>query len=125
MENHYISVIGNAILVNDKFYYEVEILELGEDTDLIFGIISYDSLVCCQEKYRNSAISKFNNSYTINLNKHYEIDGMKKRCLIKKGDIISIKIDLIENYIYFFINNKIINIISYYTSWPYYHNKYY
>ena len=54
LEIHYINIIGYAILVNDKFYYEVEILELGEDTGLIFGIISYDSLVCCQEKYRNN-----------------------------------------------------------------------
>ena len=58
MENRYINLIGNAILVNNKFYYETEILELGEDTDPIFGIISYDSLLSSQEKYRNSAFSK-------------------------------------------------------------------
>ena len=42
------------------------------------------------------------------MNKHYELEGSDKKFLIKKGDIISIKINLIYSYIYFFINTKII-----------------
>ena len=49
--SHYITIIGNSIIINDVYYYELRILSLGEDTDLYVGIISKDSLNV--NKYRH------------------------------------------------------------------------
>ena len=102
--SHYITIIGNSIIINDIYYYELQILSLGEDTDLYVGIISKDSLNF--KKYMHFPIPIYKDSYSLNLNNHYEFEDSNRKYLIKEGDIINVKIDLINKYVYFYINNK-------------------
>ena len=102
--SHYITLIGNSIIINDVYYYELQILSLGEDTDLYVGIISKNSLNI--KEYRHFPIPIFKDSYSLNLNNYYEFEGSNRKYLIKEGDIITVKINLIQNNIYFYINNN-------------------
>ena len=108
--SHYITIIGNSIIINEVYYYEIKILSLGEDTDLYVGIIPKNSLIFQKKEYRHFPISNID-GYSLNLNNHYEFEDSNRKYLIKEGDIINVEIDLIENYIYFYINNKRFKII--------------
>ena len=68
---HYNTIIGNAIIVKGVFFYEINLLELGEDTDLYIGILSKNCLIFSENKYRNFPISYFKDGYGINLNIYY------------------------------------------------------
>ena len=123
--SHYRTIIGNSILVDGVHYYELQLLSLGEDTDLIIGIISKNSLIFQNNEYRYFPISILKDSYSLNLNNHYEFENSNIKYLIKEGDIITVKIDLNENYIFFYINNKMFknckipikdNIIGFYPA---------
>ena len=98
----YNTVIGNAIIIKGVYYYQIKILKLGGDTNLCFGIISKDSLLFKKNENKNFPINAFNDGYGAIFNKLYEFKSSKKR--IKEGDTILVKIDLIKNFIYFFIN---------------------
>ena len=58
------------MIINNTFYYEIEILVLREENNLIFGIISYDFLAPSKKNLKLD-ISKFKDGYTINLNGQY------------------------------------------------------
>lgn len=104
---HYNTVIGNAIITKGAYYYEVKILELGEDTDLFFGIISKDCEVLKNNKYRHFPIGEFKDAYAFNFNNHYTLKyNNNKKELIKEGDCILIKINLTKKYICFYINGN-------------------
>ena len=104
---HYINIIGNAIIIDGHFYYEIKILELGENTDLFFGIISIDSQIFKNKEFRKYPINEFKDGYAINLNNYYELENSDEKKLIKEGDSILIEINLKDdNYINFYINGK-------------------
>ena len=73
---------------------------------MFFGIISKDSLILKNKEYRNFPINQFNTDYAINLNDYYEFTEDSTKHLIKIGDVILIKVNLITNNIYFYINGK-------------------
>ena len=103
---HYINIIGNSLIIEKIHYFEVKILNLGEDTDLYIGIISKDSLIFTKDEYKNFPIPQFKGGYAINLNNHYEFENNKTKYLIKEGDIITVLININKNNIHFFINGK-------------------
>ena len=104
---HYINIIGNAIIIDGHFYYEIKILELGENTDLFFGIISIDSQIFKNKEFRKYPINEFKDGYAINLNNYYELENSNQKKLIKEGDNILVEINLKDdNYINFYINGK-------------------
>ena len=104
---YYINIIGNAIIINGNFYYEIKILELGGNTDLFFGIISIDSQIFKNKEFRKYSINEFNDGYAINLNNYYELENSNQKYLIKEGDNILVEINIKDNsYINFYINGK-------------------
>ena len=102
---HYNTIIGNSIMVKGVHYYEIKILDLGEDSDLYIGIISKDCQIF-ENKYKNFPIVQFNDGFGIDLNKYYQYKNSERKYLIKNGDVILVKIDLDENNIAFYINGK-------------------
>ena len=104
--SHYITIIGNALIVKGIYFYEVKILDLGEDSDLCIGIISKECPIFNKNIFKNFPIVQFKDGYGINLNIHYELKNSNKKYLIKNGDVILVKINLKKNYIYFYINGK-------------------
>ena len=78
---HYINIIGNAIIVDNIFYYEIKILELGENTDLFFGIISTDSQIFKNKEFRKYPINEFKDGYAINLNNYFELENTDEKKL--------------------------------------------
>ena len=101
---HYYNIIGNAVIIKGVYYYEIQILQLGDNFDLYFGIISKDSIFFKKDEYKHYPIGCFEDAYAINLNEQNEIDFWYEKKYIKEGDIITVKIDLNDYYIKFFIN---------------------
>lgn len=104
--SHYNNIIGNAIIVEGVYCFEVKILELGDDTDLYFGIISSNSNFFKNNKYKNFPINEFTDGYAINLNEYYELENANNKKIIKEGDVILVKIDLCDYFIEFYINGE-------------------
>ena len=102
---HYNTIIGNSIMVKGVYYYEIKILDLGEDPDLYIGIISKDCQIF-ENKYKNFPLVQFNDGFGIDLNKYYQYKNSEMKYLIKNGDVILVKIDLEKNNISFYINGK-------------------
>ncbi len=69
---HYNTVIGNKLLTKGLYYYEIKILELGDNTDMCFGIVEKNSEFIKNEKYRNYPLCEFENCYGFNLNKNFD-----------------------------------------------------
>lgn len=102
---HYNTIIGNSIMVKGVYYYEMKILDLGDDSDLYIGIISKDCQIF-ENKYKNFPLVQFDDGFGIDLNKYYQWKNSERQYLIKNGDVILVKIDLDENNIIFYINGK-------------------
>ena len=65
---HYNTIIGNSIILKGVYYYEIKILELGENTDMCFGIIGRNSEFLNNKKYKNFPLCEFDDCYGFNLN---------------------------------------------------------
>ena len=102
---HYNTIIGNSIMVKGVHYYEIKILDLGDDSDLYIGIISKDCQIF-ENKYKNFPLVQFNDGFGIDLKKYYQFKNSERKYLIKNGDVILVKIDLDENNVVFYINGK-------------------
>ena len=107
---HYNTVIGNSLILNGVYYYEIKILELGEDTDMCFGIISRNSKFIKDKKYKNYPLCEFEDCYGFNLNNKFNRKYYRERKTITVGTIISIKVNLVKNKINIYIDgNQISN----------------
>ena len=102
---HYNTIIGNSIIIKGVHYYEIKILDLGDDSDLYIGIISKDCQIF-ENKYKNFPLVQFNDGFGIDLNKYYQYKNSERKYLIKNGDVILVKIDLDKNNVVFYINGK-------------------
>ena len=111
---HYNTVIGNSLILKGVYYYEIKILELGDNTDMCFGIIARNSDFINNKKYKNFPLCEFEDCYGFNLNNTF-INKYENEILLSAGTIISIKVDLNKGKIHMYFNgekikNNIINI---------------
>ena len=105
---HYNTVIGNSLILKGVYYYEIKILELGDNTDMCFGIIARNSDFINNKKYKNFPLCEFEDCYGFNLNNTF-IDKYENEKLLSVGIIISIKVDLNKGKIYMYFNGEKIN----------------
>ena len=124
--NHYNTVIGNSLILKGEYYYEIKILNLGENTDMFFGIIGKNSQILNRNNtYKNFPFCVFDDCYGFNLNKTYYDKNYRNKKIISIGTIISIKVNMKKRkmFIYFDgekVTNNSINIngdnIGYYPA---------
>ena len=113
---HYNTVIGNSLILNGIYYYEIKILELGENTDMCFGIISKNSEFLNNFNiYKNFPFCEFEGCYGFNLNNTFYEKNSRNKKILTAGTIISIKVNLKKRkmHIYFDgekVKNNCINI---------------
>ena len=104
---HYDTVIGNSLLLKGEYYFEIKILEIGNNTDMCFGIVSKNSELLNNDKYKNFPICALEDCYGFDLNKtFYENKNHRNKKIISVGTIISIKVNLNKNKISIFIDGK-------------------
>ena len=104
---HYDTVIGNSLLLKGEYYFEIKILEIGNNTDMCFGIVSKNSELLNNDKYKNFPICALEDCYGFDLNKtFYENKNHRIKKIISVGTIISIKVNLNKNKISIFIDGK-------------------
>ena len=94
---HYNTVIGNSLILKGAYYYEIKILEIGDNTDMCFGIISRNSLFLTDKNYKNFPLCEFEDCYGFNLNNIFYDKYGRERKVLSVGTIISIKVDLKKN----------------------------
>ena len=103
---HYKTVIGNSLILKGEYYFEIKILELGNNTDMCFGIISRNSVLLNSEKYKNFPLCEFEDCYGFNLkNTFYEKKYSRKKKIISVGTIISIQVNLNKSKISILIDS--------------------
>ena len=100
--SHYKTVIGNSLIRKGVYYFEIKILELGENKDLCLGIISRNCDLIKEKKYRQYPLNEFDNCYGINLN---NIDS-RTNFKISMGSVFSIKVDLKNRKLCIFFEGK-------------------
>ena len=109
---HYNSVIGNSLLLKGVYYYEIKILELGENTDMFFGVAAKNSEFINNERYKNFPLIEFEDCYGFDLNKSIfysdKYNKIKNKILITIGTIITIKVDLTKGKINIYIDGECI-----------------
>ena len=102
--NHYKTVIGNSLILKGIYYYEIKILELGEDTDMFFGIIGKNSeFFNNYNNYKNYPFCEFEDCYGFNLNNIYY---KKNKRMISVGTVISIRINLTKKKLFIYFDGK-------------------
>ena len=103
---HYNTVIANSLILKGVYYYEIKILELGNNTDMCFGIIGRNSEFMNNKRYQNFPLCEFDDCYGFNLNNHFYDKNHHYQKNIKVGTIISIKVDLNKNKIYLYFDGE-------------------
>ena len=107
---HYHTVIGNSLILKGEYYFEIKILELGNNTDMFFGIVSKNSQLLNNDKYKNFPLCAFDDCYGFDLNDTFntlhENRNHRNKKIISVGTIISIKVNLNKNKISIFIDGK-------------------
>ena len=107
---HYLTVIGNSLIINGEYYFEIKILELGENTDMFFGIIGKNSeYLNNYDNYKNFPFCEFEDCYGFNLNNTYYDKSQREKIMITNGAIISIKVNLKKKKMYIYFNGKSLN----------------
>ena len=91
---HYDTIIGNSLIVKGIYYYEIKILELGDNTDMFFGIISRNSQLLNNETYKNFPLTEFEDCYGFDLKNKYYNNKLRHNKILSVGTIISIKVNL-------------------------------
>ena len=107
---HYHTVIGNSLILKDNYYFEIKILETGNNTDMFFGIASKNSQLLNTDKYKNFPLCAFDDCYGFDLNNTfytlYENRKYRNKKIISVGTIISIKVNLNKNKISISIDGR-------------------
>ena len=111
---HYNTVIGNSLILKGVYYYEIKILELGDNTDMCFGIIAKNSDFINNKNYKKFPLCEFEDCYGFNLNNTF-IDKYENEIILSVGTVVSLKVDLNKGRIYMYFNgdkikNNFINI---------------
>ena len=111
---HYNTVIGNSLILSGVYYFEIKILELGDNTDMCFGIIAKNSNFFNDKKYKNFPFCDFEDCYGFNLNNYFFDKFPMRKISLSRGTIISLKVDLNKGkiYIYFDGSSPIDNCIK-------------
>ena len=65
---HYNTVVANSLILKGVYYYEIKILELGNNTDMCFGIIGRNCDFANNKRYKNFPLCEFEDCYGFNLN---------------------------------------------------------
>ena len=133
-EDHYNNIIADSLIIDGNFYFEIKILELGDNTDMFIGFIRYDSQIKVNENYRHFPINYFNENeneknekqfvdgccldlnekiiydkkYNIINKNEDELHNNKKEKFIQRGDVITVEIDFIKNKVKFYINGNLV-----------------
>ena len=103
---HYNTVVANSLILKGVYYYEIKILELGNNTDMCFGIIGRDCDFVNNKKYKNFPLCEFEDCYGFNLNNCFYDRNSDSSKQIKIGTIISIKVDLNKSKIFIYLNGE-------------------
>jgi len=107
---HYHTIIGNSLILKGEYYFEIKILEIGNNTDMYFGIVSQNSQLLNNDKYKNFPLCAFDDCYGFDLNDTFntlhENRNHRNKKIISVGTIISIKVNLNKNKISIFIDGK-------------------
>lgn len=106
--SHYNTVIGNALILNGVYYYEIKLLELKDNIDICLGIISRNSDLINDKKYRKYPLSEFENCYGFNLNNILKRNNENNHSFVSLsvGSTLSIKIDLDKCKLSIFLEGK-------------------
>ena len=106
---HYNTVIGNSLILKGVYYYEIKILELGENTDMFFGIIAKNSEFINNDKYKYFPLSEFEDCYGFDLSDTFysnKLPRNKGKKILSVGTIISIKVNLTTNKISIYFDGE-------------------
>ena len=103
---HYNTVVANSLILKGVYYYEIKILELGNNTDMCFGIIGRDCDFVNNKRYKNFPLCEFEDCYGFNLNNCFYDRNSDSSKQIKIGTIISIKVDLNKSKIFIYLNGE-------------------
>jgi len=103
--DHYNTVIGNKLLTKGIYYYAIKILELGDNTDMCFGIVEKNSEFIKNEKYRNYPLCEFENCFGFNLNNNF-YKYNRESIVLSIGTIISIKVNLNKGKMFIYFNGE-------------------
>ena len=103
---HYNTVVANSLILKGVYYYEIKILELGNNTDMCFGIIGRNCDFANNKRYKNFPLCEFEDCYGFNLNNCFYERNSNSSKEIKIGTIISIKVDLNKSKIFIYLNGE-------------------
>ena len=99
----YNTVIANSLILKGVYYYEIKILELGNNSDICFGIIGKDCDFMNNKRYKNFPLCEFEDCYGFNCFNDRAINPSNH---LKVGTVISIKVDLNKNKIFIYFNGE-------------------
>ena len=102
----YNTVIANSLILKGVYYYEIKILELGNNSDICFGIIGKDCDFMNNKRYKNFPLCEFEDCYGFNLNNCFNDRAINPSNHLKVGTVISIKVDLNKNKIFIYFNGE-------------------